>query len=67
MDLQPLGDRLIVEVLDEEEVLASGIVLGLGLWVGHSGGALVYEHGAANAYVGVDAKPHARHVAADRD
>ncbi len=27
MDLKPLGDRLIVEVLDEEEVLASGIVL----------------------------------------
>ncbi len=27
MDLQPLGDRLIVEVLDEEEVLLSGIVL----------------------------------------
>jgi len=27
MDLQPLGDRLIVEILDEEEVLASGIVL----------------------------------------
>ena len=28
MDLQPLGDRLIVEVLDEEDsVLASGIVL----------------------------------------
>ncbi len=27
MDLQPLGDRLIVEVVDEEEVLASGIVL----------------------------------------
>jgi chaperonin GroES len=27
MDLQPLGDRLIVEVLGEEEVLASGIVL----------------------------------------
>lgn len=27
MDLQPLGDRLIVEVLDDEEVLASGIVL----------------------------------------
>jgi chaperonin GroES len=27
MDLQPLGDRLIVEVLDEEEVLTSGIVL----------------------------------------
>jgi chaperonin GroES len=27
MDLQPLGDRLIVEVLDEQEVLASGIVL----------------------------------------
>lgn len=27
MDLQPLGDRLIVEVLDEEEILASGIVL----------------------------------------
>ena len=27
MDLQPLGDRLIVEVLDEEEVLMSGIVL----------------------------------------
>jgi chaperonin GroES len=27
MDLQPLGDRLIVEVSEEEEVLASGIVL----------------------------------------
>ena len=27
MDLQPLGDRLIVEVLDEEEMTYSGIVL----------------------------------------
>ena len=27
MDLQPLGDRLIVEIVDEEEVLTSGIVL----------------------------------------
>jgi chaperonin GroES len=27
MDLKPLGDRLIVEVLEEEEVTASGIVL----------------------------------------
>ena len=27
MDLQPLGDRLIVEVLDEEETTSSGIVL----------------------------------------
>src|SRR5438477_11367590 len=27
MDLQPLGDRLIVEVLDEEELTVSGIVL----------------------------------------
>jgi chaperonin GroES len=27
MDLQPLGDRLIVEVLEEEEVTSSGIVL----------------------------------------
>ena len=27
MDLQPLGDRLIVEVLEEEEITASGIVL----------------------------------------
>jgi chaperonin GroES len=27
MDLQPLGDRLIVEVLDEEEMTISGIVL----------------------------------------
>ena len=27
MDLQPLGDRLIVEILDEEEILTSGIVL----------------------------------------
>ena len=26
MDLQPLGDRLIVEVLDEEETTVSGIV-----------------------------------------
>ena len=27
MDLKPLGDRVIVEVLDEEEVTTSGIVL----------------------------------------
>ena len=27
MDLQPLGDRLIVEILDEEEMTISGIVL----------------------------------------
>ena len=27
MDLQPLGDRVIVEVLDEEATTASGIVL----------------------------------------
>jgi chaperonin GroES len=27
MDLQPLGDRLIVEVLDEEDTTTSGIVL----------------------------------------
>ena len=27
MDLQPLGDRIIVEVLDEEETTTSGIVL----------------------------------------
>ena len=27
MNLQPLGDRLIVEVLDEEELMVSGIVL----------------------------------------
>jgi chaperonin GroES len=27
MELQPLGDRLIVEVLDEEEMTVSGIVL----------------------------------------
>ena len=27
MNLQPLGDRLIVEVLDEQDVTASGIVL----------------------------------------
>jgi chaperonin GroES len=27
MNLKPLGDRLIVEVLEEEEVTASGIVL----------------------------------------
>jgi chaperonin GroES len=27
MDLQPLGDRLIVEALEEEEVTSSGIVL----------------------------------------
>jgi chaperonin GroES len=27
MDLQPLGDRLIVEVLEEEEITSSGIVL----------------------------------------
>ena len=27
MDLQPLGDRLIVQVLEEEEITGSGIVL----------------------------------------
>ena len=27
MNLQPLGDRLIVEVLEEEETTVSGIVL----------------------------------------
>jgi chaperonin GroES len=27
MDLQPLGDRLIVETLEDEEITASGIVL----------------------------------------
>jgi chaperonin GroES len=27
MDLQPLGDRLIVEVIEEEEMTLSGIVL----------------------------------------
>jgi chaperonin GroES len=27
MDLQPLGDRIIVEVLDEDEITVSGIVL----------------------------------------
>ena len=27
MNLQPLGDRLIVETLEEEETTASGIVL----------------------------------------
>ena len=27
MDLQPLGDRLIVEVIDEDEITVSGIVL----------------------------------------
>jgi chaperonin GroES len=27
MDLQPLGDRLIVEALEEEEMTSSGIVL----------------------------------------
>ena len=27
MDLQPLGDRIIVEVLEEEETTSSGIVL----------------------------------------
>jgi chaperonin GroES len=27
MNLQPLGDRIIVEVLDEEAITASGIVL----------------------------------------
>src|ERR687896_676124 len=27
MNLQPLGDRLIVEILEDEEITASGIVL----------------------------------------
>jgi chaperonin GroES len=47
MDLQPLGDRLIVEILEEEETTTSGIVLpdtakekpqrGKVLAVGHGG------------------------------
>lgn len=32
--------------------LASLVVLTAGVWVGHTGGALVYQHGAASAYVG---------------
>jgi uncharacterized membrane protein len=31
--------------------MASGAVAGTALWVGHSGGALVYQQGAASAYV----------------
>ena len=34
MNLQPLGDRLIVEVLDEEETTVSGIVLPDTAWQG---------------------------------
>lgn len=32
-------------------VIAAGVVLAAGVSVGQSGGALVYEHGAANAYL----------------
>jgi len=32
--------------------VGSLVVLGLGVNTGHSGGELVYEHGAANAYIG---------------
>lgn len=35
--------------------IASLVVLGLGYRTGQMGGALVYEHGAASAYVGVEA------------
>ena len=39
-------------------VLTSLVVLAAGLWVGHSGGALVYRHGAASAYVGGEPESH---------
>jgi len=38
--------------------LAAGVVvISAGIWVGHTGGALVYEHGAAAAYVKKPATP----------
>lgn len=36
-------------------VVAAMILVGQGVRVGHSGGELVYVHGAASAYVGADA------------
>lgn len=43
-------------------------VLGMGYRVGHEGGELVYEHGAAQAYTkGAAAGPHSPGNAGDRD
>lgn len=45
--------------------LGTLIVLGLGLRTGHAGGSLVYDHGAAQAYVGPTASAEAEPGAAD--
>lgn len=39
-------------------VVATMVVLGLGIRVGHSGGELVYKHGAAAVYVGPASSAH---------
>ena len=44
--------------------LGSVVLVGGAAWVGHSGGQLVYEHGAASAYVGGAVQ---RSAAMDRD
>lgn len=35
---------------------------GMGMAAGHEGGELVYEHGAANAYLNKSGAPHAEHA-----
>ena len=51
--LLPLGERR-QRVVAGVAVLSSVAALGLGVSLGHSGGELVYRHGAANAYVTAD-------------
>ncbi len=42
-------------------------VLGVGYWTGKKGGELVYEHGAANAFIEADTAPAGPKVACDDD
>lgn len=50
-----LGDRPAAKVVGSIATLGTVAVLGLGIQTGHAGGKLVYQHGAANAYL--DAPP----------
>lgn len=64
--LLPFGDR-VRRGIAAGAVVASVGVLGLGAWVGHSGGELVYREGAASAHVASSAAPRGGHVEHDDD
>lgn len=46
-----LGDRSAAKIVGGVATLGTVAVLGLGIQTGHAGGKLVYQHGAANAYL----------------